>query len=86
MKDIIISAVLMVACYFMFCYGIVYRVDKVSKWWEHNAEADLAYADTKLSELARELAPDEPILIGQAYDIFDDKKDGESGAGKNDKA
>lgn len=30
--------------------------DKVSKWWEHNAEADLAYADTKLSQMARELA------------------------------
>ena len=48
--------------------------DKVSKWWEHNAEADIAYADTKLSELARELAPDEPILIGRAYDVFDDRK------------
>lgn len=27
MKDIIISAVLMVACYFMFCLGIVYHVE-----------------------------------------------------------
>ena len=51
--------------------------DKVSKWWEHNAEADLAYADTKLSELARELAPEEDILIGQAYDIFE-KREGAS--------
>ena len=51
--------------------------DKVSKWWEHNAEADLAYADTKLSQMARELAPDEDILIGQAYDIFE-KREGAS--------
>ena len=51
--------------------------DKVSKWWEHNAEADLAYADTKLSQMARELAPEEDILIGQAYDIFE-KREGAS--------
>ena len=51
--------------------------DRVSKWWEHNAEADLAYADTKLSQMARELAPDENILIGQAYDIFE-KREGAS--------
>ena len=57
-----------------FYEKFVPEFDKVSKWWEHNAEADLAYADTKLSELARELAPEEDILIGQAYDIFEKKE------------
>lgn len=52
--------------------------EKVRHYWEACAEADLEYADTKLTELAREIAPEENVLIGVAVDIFNDRKETES--------
>ena len=41
------------------------EMEKVRKYWEHCAEADVEYADIKLSQLAQELIPDEELDVAE---------------------